>query len=241
MRTDFIDVAYHEGLIDWPQVRPQVRGGIVKASDLYFMPVELKGRVWYFYTSDPNKRWHQDPYFVRNWQGLDGKEIRGAYHFLRLNYENRPWDADATIERQAQIFYDIVSAAGLRDTDYIVADIEQSPAQISYLTVAQKRSRVRQFMDLCEAKFNRRLLAYTYHSWWHTEVGNPDWSLDYKLWIAHIASTPDIPKPWTSYWAHQFSWTGKISGIPGAVDLNVVGKDYSVIPPVPLTIEARLA
>lgn len=239
---DFLDVAYHEGLIDWTKVPG--KGGVVKAGDGYFMPVELVNGTWYFYTSDPNKRWHYDPYFVRNWKGLEGAEVRGAYWFVRLNYDRRLFDPDATMQRQAQLFYEIVSKNGLRSTDYIVADLEQTISQTSYLTFQQRRERVRLFLDECERLFATRPIIYTYPFWWPESIGTAGWELDYKLWIANYGVTkPLIPKPWTKYWAWQYSASGAVAGVPGAVDLNVVGVDYSPVvvqPPTEPSDEEKL-
>lgn len=233
--TDFIDVSYHDGLIDWTKVRPQFNGSIVKAGDGWFMPVEFKNGEWWFYTSDPAKRWHQDIYFARNWQALAGAEIRGAYWFLRL--EEKSYDPDRTIPRQAEIFKQAVMSNGLLPTDYIVVDIEQTSSQIAHLTIPQKRAKVKQFLDLCEMNFGRKPILYTFPYWWMEHIGIAGWELNYKLWIADVEAPLTIPKPWTSYWAHQFSWAGVVAGINASVDMNNTGADYVAASPVPPTTE----
>lgn len=44
----------------------------------------------------------------------------------------------------------------------------------------------------------------------------------YKLWLADWGSTPTVPAPWTDWTAWQFSATGSVPGINGAVDLSWV-------------------
>lgn len=233
--TDFVDVAYHDGVVNWQVVRsqPGIRGGIVKCGDGYFMPVEKASNgLWNFYTNNPAKRWHYDPYFAQNWEGLKGCELRGAYWFVRLNFDKRPFDSDAGMKRQAQLFFDKVSENGLLASDVIVADLEQGVKQIAYLTQAQKIVRVREFLDECERLFGRRPIIYTYPSWWFTQMGNEAWALKYKLWIADYTPPIWIPLPWLSFWAHQFTDKGKIAGVPTAADLNKVGADYEIPAPV---------
>lgn len=48
-----------------------------------------------------------------------------------------------------------------------------------------------------------------------------DFLKDYDLWYAHIAKKPDIPTD-----IHQFSWSGKVPGIVGNVDMNKAYKEY---------------
>ena len=44
----------------------------------------------------------------------------------------------------------------------------------------------------------------------------------YAMWIARIGSGPKF----SDYGIHQYSWTGKIDGISGDVDMNVAYTDY---------------
>ena len=242
---DFIDAYYGDGVIDWPLLKQNTRGAIVKAGDGYYMPVD-KGStgLWNFYTHDPAKRWHYDPYFPQNWQGASDLQLRGAYWFVRFNYEKRPWDTDAGMERQAELFCKRVMGYGLFPGDVLVADVEQVTSQISYLTRVQKTDRLRQFLAKVEDIAGVRPMIYTGWGWWDEHIGVTTWAKDYLLWAADYTPPLKLPIGWSTYWGHQFSDKVIVPGIPTAADANSFGPAYAPQTPTPqppMSIEAILA
>jgi hypothetical protein len=68
-------------------------------------------------------------------------------------------------------------------------------------------------------------IVYTFPSFIREHLSGCSVLKDYRLWIAHLGvSKPDIPPPWSRYAIWQYSWSGRIAGLSGDVDLNVSTK-----------------
>ncbi len=214
-----IDVSHHQGVINWELVLNYgIEGAFVKASDGYFMGPDWTG--------------HVDSQFSTNWTALGNiGVIRGAYHFLRLNYDRYPGYPD--LVKQAEIFADTVKP---RDTDMVVIDVEPPHSQIAYLGKAEIRNRVLAALNIFEDALGKRPIIYTAKWWWNEYFGVAADFTDWNLWNAHYWSIwqtgsrknePINPLAWPQkingfnhcdFW--QYSARGKVPGIAGSVDLN---------------------
>lgn len=63
--------------------------------------------------------------------------------------------------------------------------------------------------------------VYTFDSFAKTNLSDKT-KKRYAMWISRIGSAPKF----SDYGIHQYSWTGKIDGISGDVDMNVAYTDY---------------
>jgi len=234
-----VDLSHHNGIVGWGLLLDSgIEAAFVKASDGYFMA--------------PNYTGHIDPQFQNNWTALgNNAAIRGAYHFLRLDYDRgviRP-----NLFQQADIFADTVQPV---DTDMVVLDIEPPHAEIAYLGREGVRTRTLAALNIFEEKLGRKPIIYTAQWWWGEYFTDLDDFSDYDLWSAHYwtiyNNKPLSPfaKPQhvsgfgdSIFW--QYSMYGKVPGVAGSVDLNYylgdipledyVGLDPTT-PPVPPTI-----
>jgi GH25 family lysozyme M1 (1,4-beta-N-acetylmuramidase) len=98
----------------------------------------------------------------------------------------------------------------------VLLDIEEN-AQTK-LPAEQGRALVKAFMDVVE-KAGYYGAIYTFDS--YAQKLGSDFCKKYVRWIANISRTPSAP-----YDGWQYSWTGKVSGCSGDVDLDKTAIDY---------------
>jgi hypothetical protein len=95
-------------------------------------------------------------------------------------------------------------------------DIEESSQ--TKLDAVQGRALVKAFMDVLESAGYYGAI-YTFDSF-AQKLGS-DFCKRYVRWIANISRTPSAP-----YDGWQYSWTGKVNGCSGDVDLDKTAIDY---------------
>lgn len=239
-----IDVFQGDYIINWPQVLSgpdDIVGGIIKAGDGYFCPRNPLSK-------SPTGQWvpasdytgnHLDPRFPENWAALRTAQTRGLYWYERFNYEYRPWDKDAGMERQAQMCYDYAMAQGdLLPTDEVMADSEQPFDQLTKLSAKQITDRFLQFIDKLEDLFNRYSMIYTGWGWWNDPIKGVGPELKRrgkleaftekrKLLVADYTDPLRLPMGWSSYFAHQYTDRAKVRGVEVPCDLSRTGKDWA--------------
>jgi hypothetical protein len=133
--------------------------------------------------------------------------MRGAYQFFR---------ADEDPIAQADLL--IAKVGGKLSPGDLppVIDVESSDGQ-SGGTIARK---VRAWLDRAESKLHVKPIVYTGPYFWRDSVGGADVN-DHPLWVAHYGtSCPLVPPTWNRWTFHQFTSSGRISGISGNVDVN---------------------
>jgi len=128
----------------------------------------------------------------------------GAYHFFR-------YDRDAV--PQAINFYD---ALWKKELDFpAVIDVEDhgNPRGVGYDRLV---SRLREMVDFLEER-NIRVMFYTNKSGYPKYI--EPYFPNHRLWICSLSDKPSDRLPWTIW---QFSHSGKLPGVVGDVDLNVI-------------------
>lgn len=147
-----------------------------------------------------------DPQLAANWSGIRAAGlVRGAYHFFEPN-------DDAT--QQAQHFLATVQlAAG----DFApVLDVETTGG----VSDSQLWSGVATWLQVVEEATGRQGTLYTAPGFWDSHA--PDLTLcQHPLWLADYADQPKLPNGWTSWLFWQYSQSGSVPGVTGAVDLDL--------------------
>jgi lysozyme len=150
-----------------------------------------------------------DPKFRTNWAAIkNARLVRGAYHFFR---------ARTGANEQAEHFLSVVGA--LEPGDLVPAlDVEASDGTAAAVIL----DGVGIWLRTVAAALGRKPMIYTTPAFWRDSVGNSTRFAAYPLWIAHYtsASQPDIPGGWRRWTLWQFSKTGTVNGVQGAVDLD---------------------
>jgi lysozyme len=185
-----IDVSHYNGNIDWQQVA-------------------AAGKTFAFIKATEGTK-YQDNQFLANVQGArDANILVGAYHFLNAT------TADGARQEAANFARAIDSAGGRLDLPPVL-DYENNPKGIS---TAQINGVAHAFLDEVENLTGRRPIVYTGNVF--ASKFDPTFSM-YKLWVARYSTTqkPTAVPAWNSWWAWQYSSTGSVPGINGAVDLN---------------------
>lgn len=147
-----------------------------------------------------------DSLFCFNWENLHRLGIkRGAYHFFR---------AYGCGDQQAEHF---LSSVELKPGDMApVLDVELTDGVAPELW----REEMRVWLQRVEQKLGVKPIIYTNQNFYDRFLsGHFD---DHPLWIARYADTPPLLEngmPW-AIWQH--SNEGRIEGIAGTVDLNIL-------------------
>ncbi|HWR66081.1 MAG TPA: GH25 family lysozyme [Bellilinea sp.] len=153
-----------------------------------------------------------DPDYAQNWARCRPVLYRMPYHFLT-------WDI--SVRRQAELFWSLLE----RDTFGLLpltCDFEW------WRTVPTRA------MDLLYGFMERlKTLAsplpmqiYTAKTFWDPNGSKSDYWKQYHLWLCDIVGLVEIPKPWTAWTFHQYTF--KLPGLEwGAESLDLDGNYYN--------------
>ncbi len=155
-----------------------------------------------------------DVYFDANWRGArEAGVIRGVYQFFRPAQDPIA-QAELMLERMGTLEADDLPP---------VIDVEAGDGVSQEALVAN----VRRWIDHVQAATRRVPIIYAGKYSWPELTGGADMT-EHPLWIPQYGPTcPDIPAPWTSWRFFQYSSTGRVDGITGAVDLDVWNGDLA--------------
>lgn len=150
---------------------------------------------------------YKDNQFKKNWQGMQAAGVlRGAYHF----YES---DDDPVL--QANNFLAMVGSLAQNDMPPVI-DIESTKGNFGSNSLA---TNLQICLDAVEEGLACTPIIYTNCSFWNENL-NASFSR-YPLWIARYSSSPPtIPNGWTTWQFWQYSQSGTVAGVTGAVDLD---------------------
>jgi lysozyme len=148
-----------------------------------------------------------DTEFAANWAGMQSAGlVRGAYQYFE------PGEDPTT---QANIVVSAVGKLGAGDLP-VTADMETTGGQ-SAATIA---ANLRTWIAAVQAGTGKLPMIYTAEGYWDGDVASGAFSND-SLWVANWeVSCPDLPTGWSAWSVWQYSDSGTVSGISGAVDLD---------------------
>jgi lysozyme len=195
-----IDVSYAQGTIDWKKVKNAGYDAAMIRATAYY-PKSGKTGV--------------DTHFHANAQNALAAGVKiGAYHY---SYALTVQEA----KLEAQHFLNTIKPYKLEYP--AVLDFED-PSQTK-LSKTLKADICTAFLETVEQAGYYAML-YSMASWLASELTDPRLS-KYDKWVAHIGVSK--PSYAGSYGIWQYSWTGKVDGITGNVDLNECYRDYPTI------------
>lgn len=194
-----IDVSRWQGAVDWAKVKGA-------------------GYGWAYARASMGKT-GVDEQFARNWSEMKQAGIkRGAYHYLIADVDGRA---------QAEHFAKTLKG----DWGELPPVLDIEPRKVAsgeyenpLKTLVEKY--VADWLAEIEGQTGKRPMVYTNR--WALEwlTNSPTWLGEFELWVAaYRAIQPalsELPMPWREQgWRlWQYSSTGKVAGIAGAVDLN---------------------
>ncbi len=187
----FIDVSHWEGNINWNQVK---QSGI---SASY-----MKATEGVSYTDPTYAQYVQDASAA----GL----LVGAYHFAH------PEQNDAITE--AKHFIDVLNRY---HTDLMpVLDLESPASPTGNITGPYVSNWARTFINYVQQTTGKRVMLYT--GPWYVNGFNLSGLGDVPLWISRYNSTvPTTLSDWNNWNSWQYTESGNVNGVEGAVDINV--------------------
>ncbi|MBN1476903.1 glycoside hydrolase family 25 protein [Candidatus Sumerlaeota bacterium] len=194
-RTVFgIDVSYYQGPnIDWEQVC---------ADGKTFAFVRASGGTSY-----------EDPYYIQNMtSGRAAGLHMGSYHY--------PWISSDPSTAITEVEHFISVAGPFLTPDYMrpVLDVESGYELGREALSAWVETWLTEF----ESRMGFEPLIYT-NTWYATNFIEPELNR-YDLWFARYNGDPQSDPPsgiWEDFFFLQYSNTGSVAGISGAVDLDV--------------------
>ncbi|SFI08598.1 SH3-like domain-containing protein [Bacillus sp. 71mf] len=187
----FIDVSHWEGNIDWNQVK---QSGINAAY--------MKATEGVSYT---------DPTYAQYVQNASAAGLLvGAYHFAR------PESNDPIVE--AKHFVDVLNRY---HTDLMpVLDLESPSSPTGNITGLYVSNWARTFINYVQQTTGKRVMLYT--GPWYITGFNLSGLGDVPLWISRYNSTtPTKYSDWNNWNSWQYTESGNVNGVEGAVDINV--------------------
>ena len=187
-----IDVSHWQGTINWSSV---------KSAGISFAYIKATEGTSY-----------KDPEFSANYlHAYNAKVIRGAYHFAQPSSSSGSAQATYFAANGGAWSADNLTLPGMLDLE----------GGCYGMSTTSMRSWILSFYNTYKAKTTRDVVIYTSPSWWNTCTGS--WTGMYSLsplFVANwtTASDPTIPNgfPYATLW--QYTDSGSVSGVPGAVD-----------------------
>ncbi|MEK8017772.1 MAG: glycoside hydrolase family 25 protein [Candidatus Parabeggiatoa sp.] len=185
-----IDVSYYQGVVKWDDVKQQ---------GINFAFAKATGGNTY-----------TDPEFANNWHSIRAEGvIRGAYHFFY------PHD-DATTQAN-HFIATLKGQGGLISGDLPpVLDVEITDSKSSSQIVQGMTT----WLTVVEKALGCTPIIYVSSSFANEHLG--DSFRNYPLWIANYTThdKPTLPNAWSLWSLWQYSETGQITGVDGAVDVD---------------------
>jgi GH25 family lysozyme M1 (1,4-beta-N-acetylmuramidase) len=169
--------------------------------------VKASGRAFAFArVSDGTS--YPDATFATNWSGMKSAGmVRGAYQFFRASQDP---------VAQGKLMMKKMGTLQSGDLPPVV-DVEVMDGQSAATLV----SRLKKWLVTVQNGTGKKPIIYTSPGFW-SGLGNPSGFTDYPLWVANWGvSCPSMPGSWKAWPFWQTSDKGSVSGISGAVDLDV--------------------
>lgn len=161
---------------------------------------------------------YSDYTFNQNWNGIKAAGmIRGAYQFFEPGQDP---------VAQANL---VISRVGrLADGDMpVMLDVEVTGG----LSQSGINAQIHRWIDAVAAGTGKTPYIYSGAYFWDSAVNRADFA-NLPLNVAWYGTAcPGVPSAWNGHhWAfHQFSQTGGVPGVGGAVDLDVFNGDYPAL------------
>ena len=193
-----IDVSKHNGSIDWNSV---------KNAGVNFVIIRCG------YRGSATGVLVEDPKFKTNIQGAIAAGLKvGIYFFSQATTE-------VEAVEEASMTVSLIRKYNITYPVYM--DVEAANGRADGLSASARTAVIRAF---CETVRNSGYTAGVYaNKNWLSEKMNVGSLGNYKIWLAQYAATPTYGGRYEMW---QYSSTGRISGIPELVDLNISYMSY---------------
>jgi GH25 family lysozyme M1 (1,4-beta-N-acetylmuramidase) len=198
-----IDVSHFQGTINWASV---------KAAGIKF--------TWIKDTEGTSTK---DPDFSDNYtRAYNNGIIRGAYHFAHPDLSSGASQATYFANNGGGWSKDGLTLPGMLDLE----------GGCYGKSTSEMRTWISDFHSTYKSKTGRDMVIYTSSSWWNTCTGGwSGMSGVSPLWVASwtTADSPTLPTGFSSSKVWQFTDSGSVNGISGAVDRDRFNGDHAAL------------
>jgi lysozyme len=138
--------------------------------------------------------------------------VPGVYHWLK--------PGGASGKTEAAFFASAIGRAGYGKGFLMpFVDVEEKTSR----SPAANCHELGEFLHTTKKILGEKPIIYSSYSYPGDYLGRCPFLNHYLLWIANPGSCrPLIPSPWNTWALWQYSWTGRVAGVPGPVDVNKV-------------------
>jgi GH25 family lysozyme M1 (1,4-beta-N-acetylmuramidase) len=138
--------------------------------------------------------------------------VPGVYHWLS--------PGGASGKAEAAFFAAAIGRAGYgKGFLQPFVDVEEKTSQ-SDASVCHE---VGEFVHTLKKILGEKPIVYTYPGYVEEHLSSCAFLNHYRLWVAHLGvSHPTVPSPWSSWALWQYTWTARVAGVPGEVDVSKV-------------------
>jgi lysozyme len=196
--VNIIDVSHHQGTIDW---------GAVAAYKINGLPIQgviMKASEGVTGVDDK---------LIRNVAGAKGTGLATGYYHYAHPERNEP-------EKEAQHFFR--SVWGYPAQLPLVLDVEGEAAKVGRVALTKW---CLAWLQEVKRLSGHDVMIYTGASFARSYLGKE--LAAFPLWVAHYgANTPMANGTWDKWSVFQYSSTGRVDGISGNVDMNVMDKTF---------------
>ena len=166
-----------------------------------FAKIKAAGIVGIIHKCTQGSGYTDPAYPLRRQAALDAGLLWGAYTF----------NTGDSISSQVEEFLDHAEP----DDDTLLAlDFEDNPR--SQMSLDQARH----FLEVADAKLGRKIVLYSGNRIKDLLTSGDPFFGSHRLWLAQYGPLAKPQASWSAPWLWQFSESGRVPGISGAVDLN---------------------
>jgi lysozyme len=138
--------------------------------------------------------------------------VPGVYHWLS--------PGGASGKAEAAFFANAIGHAGYgKGFLQPFVDVEEKTSQSDGAICHE----VGEFVHAVKKILGEKPIVYTYPGYVEEHLSSCAFLNHYRLWIAHLGvKHPSIPGPWSAWALWQYTWTGRVAGVAGDVDVSKV-------------------
>ncbi len=155
---------------------------------------------------------YQDPRYAENIKEASENQLNvGSYHYFRTT---------SSVKAQFENFKKHVDKS---KQDLIpLIDVEEC----KHWDIVTYRKNLREFLSLVEKHYGRKPMIYTVNSFYNKYLANH--FSEYYMMIGRYGKNSPWMKDKSTWTIWQFSESGIVDGVTRPVDINVMGKGYSM-------------
>ncbi|MCY7295014.1 glycoside hydrolase family 25 protein [Alteromonas sp. a30] len=179
--------------------------------EIDFLEVEKSG-VHFVYLKATEGTRFVDPTYMKHIEAIKQTQLQhGAYHFFQPSLDAK---------QQAEFFVKTIKQQSHLLPPMLDVEVSQGMSSDAI------KAGVKVWLDYVQAELKCRPILYSYGDFWRDNLGTE--FTQYKFWLAEYSKTLKKPDSLSNVNLWQYSDKGRIPGIEGKVDMDVMFKREGV-------------